>query len=128
MVLIEDHAEVSAIVAKVLSAHDQIEVVAIAGTCAAGLIEVERRQPDVCLLDQRLPDGPGTDLLPRLRGVSLSTKVLLMTGNDNGEVLAETLRGGGVGVLVKGGVRASAIQAAVLEAAASDRVEHVHAD
>lgn len=38
-----------------------------ATTAALGLLEIERRKPDVALLDLQLPDRSGFDLLPELR-------------------------------------------------------------
>jgi len=38
-----------------------------ATTAALGLLEIERRRPDVTLLDLQLPDRSGFDLLPELR-------------------------------------------------------------
>jgi DNA-binding NarL/FixJ family response regulator len=121
VVLIDDHLLLADSVAVALAADEQIEVLAVAGTCAEGLSEVERHAPDVCLLDQRLPDGLGTDLLPELHAASPTTKVLLMTGDDSLDLLRQALEGGCVGVIGKG-QRAHALHDAVLRAAAGETV------
>lgn len=42
---------------------------------------VERRRPDVLLVDYRLPDRPGTEILRDLRRLGISTPAVLMTAH-----------------------------------------------
>ncbi|MGG5258311.1 response regulator [Phycicoccus avicenniae] len=115
VVIVDDHLMVADAVASGLRADERIAVVAVAGTCAEGLAEVRRHRPRVCLLDQRLPDGLGTDLVPRLLEASPDTKVLLVTGDDSLDVLHQAVRAGAVGIVNKG-QRASALREAILRA------------
>lgn len=121
VVIIDDHLLLADAVASALDLHAEITVLEVAGSCAEGLEAVRRRQPDVCLLDQRLPDGLGTDLVPRLVAASPSTKVLLVTGDDSVDVLHRAVRAGSVGIITKG-QRTGALQEAVVRAAAGDTV------
>lgn len=73
----------------------------MAATCEEGLLQVRTHQPDVLLLDQRLPDGLGTDLLPDLRRASPGTRVLMVTAADTAEVLHRALAGGAAGLVAK---------------------------
>lgn len=50
-----------------------------ASTIAAALELVERRLPSLLLVDYRLPDGAGTDLVRRLRERACATPAVLMT-------------------------------------------------
>lgn len=121
VVLIDDHLLLADSVATALGGYERIAVLAVAGTCVDGLREVRRHQPDVCLLDQRLPDGLGTDLLPELLAASPATKVLLVTGSDSTDVLRRAVRAGCVGVISKG-QRAATLHDAVLRAASGESV------
>lgn len=49
-----------------------------AATCAAGMAALQEQDPDIVLLDIRLPDGSGYDLLRRIREVS-EVQVILLT-------------------------------------------------
>src|SRR5690554_973474 len=45
-----------------------------------GLEKAEKFEPHLVLLDHRLPDGTGTELLPKLRRVPAPPEVILITG------------------------------------------------
>jgi DNA-binding NarL/FixJ family response regulator len=121
VVIVDDHLLVADSVAATLDAADDISVVAVAGTCAEGLDEVRRHQPDVLLLDQRLPDGLGTDSLPSLQQASPRTRVLLVTATDTDDVLLRAFEGGCAGFVAKG-QRAAALLDAVRRAAEGETV------
>jgi DNA-binding NarL/FixJ family response regulator len=81
------------------SAHD-IEVIgeAIDGLDALG--QVERRRPDVVLMDIRMPRMDGLEATRRLRAVD-DVEVIVITTFDLDEYVIEALRAGAVGFLVK---------------------------
>jgi two-component system response regulator DevR len=101
VVVIDDHMLVAESVAAILNCASVVGVVAVAGTCSDGVAQVLRHQPDVLLLDQRLPDGLGTDLLPALKRSSPRTRVVLLTASDGEDVLRRALEGGCAGVVAK---------------------------
>lgn len=121
VVIIDDHLLVADSLKAALSSTDDLVVVGVAATGAEGLEAVRRHRPDVCLLDQRLPDGLGTDLLPQLLAASPSTKVLLVTGSDTDDVLHRAVERGAVGFLAKG-QRAASLFNAIRRAADGDVV------
>jgi DNA-binding NarL/FixJ family response regulator len=64
---------------------------------------VARRRPDVLLVDYRLPDGRGTELVKTLRRGGISTPALLMTANEE-RGLNEAVRDAGAqGTVLKTG-------------------------
>lgn len=121
VVIVDDHLMVADSLAATLSANDDITVVAIADSCASGLDAVARHLPDVLLLDQRLPDGLGTDNLAAMLAISPTMKVLLVTGGDTDEVLARAIMAGAAGVIPKG-KRAANLVAAVRAVANDEAV------
>ncbi|MBT9254986.1 response regulator transcription factor [Phycicoccus sp. MAQZ13P-2] len=116
VVVVDDHLLLADAVASGLRTRGRVTVLDVAASCAEGLAAVERHRPDVCLLDQRLPDGFGTDLVPRLLAASPDTKVLLVTADDSVDVLHQALAAGAVGIVNKG-QRADALHEAVMRAA-----------
>ncbi len=118
VVIVDDHLLVADSIAAALDAMEDISVVDIAGTCAAGVASVARHHPAVLLLDQRLPDGLGTTILPEMLAVSPRTKVLMVTAVDSDDVLANAIEAGAAGVITKGKRAASLVSA--VRAAAND--------
>ena len=70
VVIVDDHLLVADSIAAALGATADIVVLDIADSCESGLAAVARHRPDVLLLDQRLPDGLGTSILPAMLAVS----------------------------------------------------------
>lgn len=59
----------------------KFRVVAIAHSGAEAIDLVERRRPALMLVDQRLPDGVGSELVRELRRRQVMTPAVLMTAN-----------------------------------------------
>lgn len=69
--------------AGLLSIGDRVDVVGTAGQAAQVLDLVATTQPDVIIIDPRLPDvGTGSALITRLRAAAPSTHVLAMSWSD----------------------------------------------
>src|ERR1700754_2942373 len=86
-----------------LEAEPDIEIVGEAGTGAEAVALVTRERPDVVLMDIRMPDGDGlwaTEQIvanPQLAG----TRVVVVTSCDLDEYVAQAIRAGASGFLVK---------------------------
>ena len=87
VVIVDDHLLVADSIAAALGATTDIIVLDIADSCESGLAAVARHRPDVLLLDQRLPDGLGTSVLPAIMAVSAHTKALLIALNAHLQVI-----------------------------------------
>ncbi len=79
------------------------EVVGAAGNLAAGLDLVEHSEPDVVLVDIRLPDGDGIDLTRQLLARHPELAVVLYTGDADADLLYEGLDSGARGYALKAG-------------------------
>jgi two-component system phosphate regulon response regulator OmpR len=81
VLMVDDDAELSAMVAELLHAHGMR--VHCAGTAAQGLADLTRLEPDVLLLDLMLPDANGIDLCRRLRESGHELPVLMLTARGD---------------------------------------------
>ena len=79
------------------------EVVGAAGNVAAGLDLVEHAEPELALVDIRLPDGSGIDLTRELLERFPDLAVVLYTGDADADVLYEGLDSGARGYVLKAG-------------------------
>ncbi|MGD0900910.1 MAG: sigma-54 dependent transcriptional regulator [Thermoguttaceae bacterium] len=72
-----------------------------AGSLAAGTAAVDRKAFDVVLVDIRLGDGDGFDLLAHCRQVRPDSSVILLTGYGSVEAAVEAIRQGAFDFLTK---------------------------
>jgi len=78
-------------------------VLGTAGNLAAGLDLIEHGDPDVALVDIRLPDGNGIELTRRLLRDHPTLAIILYTGDADADLLYEGLDSGARGYALKAG-------------------------
>lgn len=88
--VVDDHDVVRKGLAAVLGDCEDFEVVAMAADAAEAVAAARQHQPDVLVLDLRLPDRPGTQVVPEIREASPHTRILVLTsyGQDRSVVAA----------------------------------------
>lgn len=101
VVLVDDHEVVRVGLAAVLRDEPDMEVVDMAATAADALEAVRRSRPDVLVLDLRLPDRPGTEIVPEVRALSPGTRVLVLTSFGEDRAVLASVRAGVDGFLTK---------------------------
>lgn len=89
--------------AAVLSGNNTFEVVLGVADGEAALAEIRELRPDVAVIDLNLPKLHGIELVRILRSESLPTKVVIMAGTDDDEIVREVVRAGGDAYLLKNG-------------------------
>ena len=102
LVVIDDHEALRGGL-EVLLEQSGFEVVGVAGNLAAGLDLFEHSEPDVALIDIRLPDGSGIDLTRELLAKNPELAVVLYTGDADADLLYEGLDSGARGYALKAG-------------------------
>jgi DNA-binding NarL/FixJ family response regulator len=85
----------------VLDAQDDMQVVGEAGDGAAALRVVEAEQPDIVLMDVRMPGMDGIEATRRIVASASTTRVLILTTFDLDEYAYAGLRAGASGFLLK---------------------------
>ncbi len=99
-VIAEDHPPVLDALARLL-AQAGIEVAGTARTGEEALSLLRRVEPEVALVDVRLPRLDGLQLTRRLRATSATTRVVLYTGFGDASLLEEGLASGADGLVLK---------------------------
>jgi len=77
------------------------DVIGEAGDGESAVAVAESEQPDIVLLDILMPGVSGIDVLGKIRAVSPSSEVLLLTGSESVEDLVAAIRGGARGYILK---------------------------
>jgi DNA-binding NarL/FixJ family response regulator len=94
----------------ILESGGGIEVIGEAVDGLDALGQVQRRRPDVVLMDIRMPRMDGLEATRRLRDVE-GVQVIVITTFDLDEYVIEALRAGAVGFLVKDSPRERIVEA-----------------
>lgn len=105
----------------ILEAEDDIDVVGEAGDGDAGVRLAASLQPDVVLMDVRMPGTDGIAATARIVAGGSATRVLILTTFDVDQYVHAGLRAGASGFLLKD-VPATELVAAVRTVAAGDSV------
>jgi DNA-binding NarL/FixJ family response regulator len=101
IVLIDDHEVVRAGIKAMLDAQEDMEVVGEAGTAEDGIKRVGFDEPDVVVLDVRLPDGSGVEACREIRSRFPDVKVLMLTSFADEEALMSAILAGAAGYVLK---------------------------
>lgn len=99
--LLDDHEVVRRGVRELLEQSDEIEVVGEAGTAEEGLARIPPTQPDVAVIDMRLPDGNGVEVCREIRSRDASIHCLILTSFSDDEALFDAIMAGAAGYLLK---------------------------
>jgi DNA-binding NarL/FixJ family response regulator len=101
LVLADDHALVRAGIRALLETLADVEVLAETGDGQEALDLVQKLEPDLVLLDITLPGMNGLEVAERIRRLGLRTRVLMLSMHEGPEYVAQALRAGAAGYLVK---------------------------
>ena len=86
----------------VMSRQEDIEMVGTAANGREALELVEEKQPDVVLLDIRMPEMDGVECTRRIKQEFPGIKVIILTTFDDDDYVFDALRYGASGYLLKG--------------------------
>lgn len=101
VLLVDDHQVVRIGLRTILTDEPQISVVGEAANAADGLRQVSALQPDVVILDIRLPDLSGIELCRQLKTRSQTPKVLMLTSYGDEDSVLNALDAGADGYMLK---------------------------
>jgi two-component system response regulator DevR len=115
--LLDDHEIVRRGIADLLETEPDITVVGEAGTAAEALRRIPAVQPDVAVLDARLPDGSGIDVCRDIRSSQPSVRCLILTSYDDEDAIFAAVMAGASGYLLKQ-IRGNSLVDAIRQVAA----------
>lgn len=101
VLLVDDQSLIRQGLRALLELEPDLQVVGEAENGALAIQQVEQLQPDVVLMDVRMPVMDGVAATREISARAATTKVLMLTTFDNDEYLAAALRYGAVGYLLK---------------------------
>jgi DNA-binding NarL/FixJ family response regulator len=99
--ILDDHPVVRAGLQGVLATQADFEVVGHASSGREASSAVAALLPDVALVDLRLAEGSGFDVIAGIRAAKLSTRVLVLTTYDDMASITRALEAGAGGYVLK---------------------------
>lgn len=112
LVIADDHPLVRDGIVAILTREDDLAVVAEAASGPEAVAMVAHHDPDIVLMDLRMPGGDGVDAIRTLRAASATRpRILVLTTYDTDHDIRAALAAGADGYLLKDTPRADLIRA-----------------
>ncbi len=101
ILVVDDHALYRRGLEMVLSSEDDLEIVGEASDGDDAIRKAAELQPDVVLLDVRMPRRSGIQACAEIKRVSPASRIVMLTTSDEQSDLFDAVRAGATGYLLK---------------------------
>ena len=115
--IVDDHPLVRVGLRTVIAAEVDMEVVGEAGDGPSALAGFAGLRPDITLMDLRLPDSSGVELIAKIRAFAPEARIIVLTTYDGDEDVFRAVQAGARGYLLKDTFAEGML----------DAIRHVHA-
>ena len=99
--VLDDHELVRTGLRALLQSEDDLEVIGEAGTAVDGLRLIRDLEPDVAILDVRLPDGSGIEVCREIQSDMPQVRCLMLTSHMDEDALFSSIMAGASGYVLK---------------------------
>jgi DNA-binding NarL/FixJ family response regulator len=124
VLIVDDHPVVRQGLRSMLET-DDVEVVGEAGSGSEAIALVEGLQPDVTLLDIRMPDMDGITAMAAMKKLPVNTSIIVLTTYNNMQYLVRSVIYGAAGYFMKG-ISRDELLAAIRAVAEGQSLLQVH--
>jgi len=101
LLVVDDHEIVRQGLVALLDRRPGFEVVAQAGSVAESIDQARLHEPDIVVMDVRLPDGSGLEACRAIRAELPATRVIMLTSFPDDEAVLSAIVAGASGYLLK---------------------------
>jgi DNA-binding NarL/FixJ family response regulator len=101
IVLADDHPIVRDGLKKMLTLESDLEVVGEANDGREALEQVQMHEPDILLLDLRMPNLDGLNALQTLQHINRKTRVIILTASEDKNEFVQAMKLGCSGIVLK---------------------------
>lgn len=101
IMIIDDHAVVRLGLTSLIEKNSNYEVVCDAGSSAEAYKKIENCQPDLILLDYKLPDGDGVTICHQIKRAYPEIKIIIVSAFCDEYMIKDALQAGAEGYLMK---------------------------
>ena len=101
VIIIDDHPLLRKGLGQLLEFEPELKLIADASSGEQGLALAIHNEPDLIILDLNMPEMNGIDTLIALRDAGITSRILMLTVSDNVDDIAQAMRAGADGYLLK---------------------------
>ena len=101
LLVVDEHEVVRQGLVSLLDRREHFQVVAEAGTAAEAVEMARKFEPDLVVMDVRLPDGSGIEACREIRAEFPGTRVVILTSYPDEEAVLSAIIAGASGYLLK---------------------------
>ncbi len=102
---VDDHPVVRAGIATMFEGQDRFRLVATAASGAEAIAQFQEHRPDITLMDLRLPDMNGSEVISRIRERWCQARIIALTTYAGDFQAHRALKAGAMGYLLKSSLR-----------------------
>lgn len=111
LLVVDDQTVVREGLAAILANYPEVEVIGQASDGNQALEIIKQGKPNVVLLDLVMPGLDGLATIPKIREISPSTRILVVTGYAESDRVYQAIKAGALGYILKDATREQLIQA-----------------
>jgi len=111
LIVVDDQTVVREGLAAILANYPEVEVIGQASDGVQALQLIKQAKPNVVLLDMVMPGLDGLATIPKIREISPSTRILVVTGFAESDRVYQAIKAGALGYILKDATREQLIQA-----------------
>jgi len=101
ILIVDDHPVVRQGLRAMLSSEPDFVVMGMAASAREAIGLLERKQPDVVLMDLRMPGMEGTEAIVEMRRTNPNVRILVLTNYGSDEYIMRATQAGAMGYLLK---------------------------
>lgn len=109
--IVEDNEEILRILRRIVDRAPELTCVCTAGSGEGALSLIPPLQPDVVIMDLRLPGMSGVECITRLKSLQPDLQIVVYTVHNNNEQVFQALQAGASGYILKRSTHAEILQA-----------------
>ena len=102
VLILDDHPVVRFGIAAIIGSQPDMEVIGQASKGREAIALYREHRPDVTLIDLRLPDIPGVQVIRAIRSLNKDAKLMVLTTYDGDEDIFQAIRAGAASYIIKG--------------------------
>ncbi|HZU09659.1 MAG TPA: response regulator transcription factor, partial [Pseudacidobacterium sp.] len=102
ILVVDDHPLMRVGIAAIIDAQPDMMTIAQAGSAEEAVRQYAQHHPDIILVDLRLPDKSGVEIIRCIRSKNANAKFIVLTTYDGDEDIHQALEAGARGYIIKG--------------------------